>query len=187
MDETGAPHHLPFPEAAIDPPNGAAQIQALAEQAAARLGPMASALIATEQSRTNASMGLMTTPDQVTVNVPSTNCLVLVSYIADFKESLVNTGVPRLNINGTAVIGVYGTIGVTANTYATIRTGIDPETGRPSLVFSPALAADQYPITELAISPATTGPWTIGVEFQTLSGATVTVRNRALRARVVPF
>jgi hypothetical protein len=128
-------HGLPFPEP-DDPPNGPAQIQDLAEAADLKLLTVAKSIIATEESRSNGTAGLMTTPDSVSLTVPSVDCLILLSFVCDIKESVQNTA--RLNMwvshnSGNFVrLPVNPGTALTANTYGgffTSATGLSAFAG----------------------------------------------------------
>jgi hypothetical protein len=185
-------HGLPYPVAG-DAPAGHTQMQSLAEAVDAKVLVTAKSLIATEESRSNASYGTLTTPDTVSLTVPSTDCLILVSYVCDIKESTQNTA--RI----TYVVGNAGNFArlpanpgttLTANTYGGFFTGIiggSATAGDPPGVWTTTVpsADPSIPITQIVYSPIATGTWTFDVRFATTSGATVTVKNRKLRARLV--
>lgn len=215
-DDTGLPHELPFPEA-TDPPNGPAQIEALADQVAARLGFAGKCIVAAEQARTNTAYGLHTTPDRVQNVVVPTDALVLVWYQAMWRETVAGAAQAQIFVGSNEIkwIGSDAT-GSTTNgavmgggtSYVALATGA---LGLVSGDGTAGIAAGSYATTGHAIgvgknpsygnplAAADAGPWggacslflaagTYDISVQfKASSGSVSAKDRRLWVRVLPF
>lgn len=84
MDTTT--HGIPFPEAAVDPPR-ASQLQDIAEAVDEKLLAGGSSVVATSESRTSTSYGLLPTADRAQNVVVPAGALVEVDYQALWKTT----------------------------------------------------------------------------------------------------
>src|SRR4051794_35389241 len=95
-------HGLPYSTVA-DPPNGPAQIQALAEGVDTKLLTGGKSIIATTETTTSASYTLLTTPDRVSGVVVPTDGLLCVWFQATWRESASGNAGAALHLGSTQV------------------------------------------------------------------------------------
>jgi hypothetical protein len=208
---TGAPHNLPFP-ALTDPPNGPAQLQALAAQIAARLGYTGKSIIAGEESRTNGAYGLMPTPDRVQGVVLPTDGVLMILFQAAWKEEITmdaraalfigsnqlkratNAASPVVMETPHGIANTYRPLvsdpryGVTVLASGTAYTG-DVTTGQLVGGLSPynfdTGGADDVSAGGAVFVFAAAGTYDVSVQFK--AGGGVTVKNRKLWVRALAF
>jgi hypothetical protein len=187
---------LPYPEESDNINEGATKIKELAtkldEIAVASVAPT---IIATEQERTNTAYGLLATPDEVTVVLP-TNGLIAVAYQASWSQSVSGAGRAEIFLEsnsvdlttgggpGSQIAATYagteftalatnplGLSSVNPSTYKAYVTtgtflGIEGKTGGPCYIFAAA------------------GTYKVSVQFAATSGK-VAAKERKLWAWVV--
>lgn len=197
---------IPLPEDA-DPPNGPAQLQSAAEAIEARLGYAGAqggkAVIATEQTRSNAAYGLLGTPDRIDdLVVENDGDLLIVDYSALWR---INSGLgggataaifldpgsgavqlKSFNDAGApAVQEVSNGGGVDFDWLRSAATGlvhVGSGSGDGSVVTTGMLAGQLCVIERLAA-----GTYDISVQFKTAGGSTVAVKERRLTAWTKEF
>lgn len=210
MADTGAPHSLPYPIAS-DAPAGHTQMQALATQVATRLGFVGKSVIATTQSRTNVAFGKLTTADEVTGVVLPTDGWIVIGYQATWQESVANNAEAAIFI-GTDQLKIASDAASAPSTQAAATGASTAAKDQPLASFAGGLASTQ--VGDLPGNPnyggdvttgqilgvkdgtsvfagpctvfAAAGTYTISVQFRSASGS-VTVKNRRLWVRVLPF
>lgn len=168
------------------------------------LGARGKSVIATEETRANTSYGLMTTPDQVTVTLP-TDGLLQIAYQAMIKTSVggsnqaaaIFLGSNQLKLappSSVPIIADVGTQVATANTYKalhSIATGLRTEdTGGTATAYGPDVTTGQIVGSSggggSVLVFAAAGTYAVSVQFKAQSGST-TVKNRSLWVRVLNF
>lgn len=197
---------LPYPEKE-DSDNVPSDMKALAEAAEAEIlaGDLGkAAIIATEQSRTNAAYGLLATPDKVEGLVVPTKALLCIAYSASVKQSLTGSNgrlaffiganqLKRDNGSGAPVVveteaqkensfrHVSSTgYGLNIGTFGTAYPG-DVETGQV-VSFSNAGETDGG----VCVVFVKAGTYDISVQFKAEFGS-ITAKERRLYAWVQPF
>lgn len=142
-------------------------------------------IIATEETRTSASLAVLTTPDRVANIVTEADALLMVGYFAEWKTSAA-TAVAELWIDGLSR-GNQASVSSTAYTQLSTTPG-----GLLSGAAAGGLTTGLvYPASGndggFALVYAPAGTHTIEVRFATTGGATVSVRNRKLWVIAQPF
>ncbi len=156
-------------------------------------------IIATEESRTNAAYGLMTTPDRVQSIVLPTDGIIAVMYHAHWKEAVTSAAMAAIFIGANQLAVGRGSANASnqqatltnavANTYTNLSTtgfglyGLDAAgTGEgTALTTGTAVAPDQT--INMGGGPcyvfAAAGTYDISIQFLAASNS-VTVKNRKL-------
>lgn len=205
MANTGAPHSLPYPVAG-DPPAGHTQMQALAEQAAARLGFVGKSIVATSQTYTSSSYGLLTTPDRVQNVVVPTDGIIQVRYSAQWSTAAAATcnaaifigstqaAAPRRNATADPSAAMINNFGLD-QWLSTYQWGLvsDNAGGGSSVPAAPVTTGQIISVNDRVAGGGgacdifvDAGTYDVSVQFKT-TASTLTVKNRRLWVRVLPF
>lgn len=190
-DDTGAPHEIPFLEGG-SPPSIHGITQAMAEQVAERLGFVGRSFVATEETRNVNTFATLTTPDRISSVVIPTNALIELYFEADIKESSSDKAKVGLFVGSTQAAqaaDMFTNTTVSAGNYGGVRTtGITAGTGLGGLGFwvAPPSGEAVVPVNP-QVCRVTAGTYDIEARYLCESAATVTVKNRTLWARVLPF
>lgn len=160
-------------------------------------------IIATTESRTNVAYGTLTTPDQVSVTLP-TDGLLFVAYQATWQNSVSSAGRAAIFLGANQLQGVpisgptYGNqqAGGSSNTGTDVLLsttplglqtnagsgliGVVPTTGA---VLGAGYGAQNYGLTTIL---AAAGSYAVSVQYSSTSGS-VTVKNRQLWVWTIGF
>lgn len=209
MADTGAPHAIPYLLSA-DPPSIHGITSAMAAQISARLGFVGKSIVATSQTRTSSTYGTLTTPDSVANVVVPTDGIVQVRYVAQWSIAGTATANAAIFIDSTQVTAPQSnsladpSIGVLDNAsgdrwLSSYGQGLisDHAAGGTGLPASPATTGQIISTIGGTGLPASggggaceiylaAGTYTVSVQFKT-SASTLTVKNRKLWVRVLPF
>lgn len=204
---TTTAHGLHYPTAA-DAPNGAGQIQQLATDIESILLAGGKSIVATSETRTSSSYGLLTTPDRVQSVVLPTDGIIQVRFLAQWNQS-TSVAASAAIFLGSNQLQATTDIGAADPSVATVGTGssngvdhwlstywqgLVSVAGASGASPSGPSSTGQVLGTFLAgaggggavdiVAPG--GTYDVSVQFKT-AGGTLTVRNRKLWVRVLPF
>lgn len=206
-DDTGAPHEIPFLEA-TDPPSIHGITSDMAAQIAERLGFVGKSIVATSETRTSSSYGLLTTPDRVQNVVLPTDGHIEVAYHAQWSQSTAVAANAAIFIGATQLqLGNASGGGTNPNQEAVTGTGTSNGIDHWLTTYELGLISDVSAGAAHPAAPVTTGmvvgsggsgrggivrvfaaagTYDVSVQFKTTSG-TLTVKNRKLWVRAIPF
>lgn len=209
-DDTGAPHEIPFLEAA-DQPSLHGITSLMAAQIATRLGFVGKSVIATSESRSNSSYGLLSTPDRVQNVVLPTDGWLQIGYHATWEESnaaageaAIFIGSNQLKIASSTATAPIVQSAITNQAAAAKETVLSTHTGGlvsidvGDLPGNPDYGGDVTTGQVLGVHTSTdslggpvivfaaAGTYTVSVQFKASTGS-VTVKNRRLWVRALPF
>lgn len=205
MSDTTPIYGFPFPEG-TDPPNGATQIEALAQEiedqlaAGSGLRSRGKAIISAEQGTASSSYTLLGTPDRVENLVLPTDGLIFVNYRALAGGSLSGKAALFLNDNQVLIPALgqapgAAEVAIQSNYYGWLQTDTGPVDGlgnRPGLIYSGGAngtvdgGGTGLNLTGVAVLEANAGTYSVSVRFKTASG-NLFAKDRKLRAWTQAF